>query len=344
MKKVLLMGLTIAACAFKKDSELHLKVPRYAPRPIFDFKKTPLQPHSIELGRTLFYDPLLSADSTVSCASCHSPYNAFAHTDHNLSHGIGDKIGTRNAPAIFNVAWQNTFMWDGAINHIDMQALAPISHPKEMGTNINTVVGRLQSSSMYRQLFKSAFGDTAVTGERTLKALAQFELTLVSFNAKYDRVKQGKEKYTPQEQNGYTLFVKHCNSCHSEPLFSNYQFACNGLPVDTNLKDWGRWNVTHESKDSLQFKIPSLRNLSYSYPYMHDGRFKKIGQVIAHYTSGIKTNNSIAPQLKQPILLNEHEKTDLIAFLLTLNDSSFIFNRQYHFPPRLLPQNEGKRK
>jgi cytochrome c peroxidase len=289
------------------------------------------------LGRILFYDPILSKDSSISCASCHSPYNAFAHTDHDLSHGIRDQIGTRNAPALFNLAWQKEFMWDGAINHLDVQALAPISHPKEMGEEISSVVRKLNDSKEYRRLFYLAYRDSMVTGEHLLKALSQFQLTLVSAQSKYDEVKQGRSSFSNQEKNGYQLFQKHCNSCHREPLFSSYEFANNGLPVDTNLLDFGKWQVSKQSQDSFLFKIPSLRNLSYSLPYMHDGRFRRLTEVINHYTNGITKHPTLAKELQSPIVLNSNEKNDLIAFLLTLNDKKFVFEPKHQFPKNKIP-------
>lgn len=319
-----------------------LVYPDYFPEPVYDLKKEPLTTEKIALGRALFYDPILSKDGAVSCASCHSPFSAFAHTDHALSHGIGDQIGTRNAPALFNLAWQSSFMWDGAVNHLDVQALAPISHPKEMGESIGGVVKKLQGSQLYGRLFLTAFGDSAITGARVLKALAQFQLTLVSANSKYDKVKQNKEQFSEQEQRGYSLFKKNCNSCHSEPMFSTFGFANNGLPVDTTLNDYGRWMVTKESSDSLKFKIPSLRNLSFTYPYMHDGRFKRLRDVINHYTDGIKQSPTLAKELRKPIVLTSDEKTDLIAFLLTLNDKDFIYNPELQYPKEILLPTEGK--
>jgi len=308
------------------------KYPDYFPIPIYDFKNNPLSKKKIELGRRLFYDPILSKDNTISCASCHSPYNSFAHTDHDLSHGINDQIGTRNAPALFNLAWQKSFMWDGAINHLDVQALAPISHPKEMNETIKSIVLKLQNHSYYPLEFYEAFQDSAITGEHVLKALSQFQLTLVSANSKYDQVKKGAKTFTEQENNGYDLFKTNCNSCHTEPLFSTYEFAYNGLAIDTTLNDFGRMKITEESADSLSFKIPSLRNLSFTSPYMHDGRFKKLQQVLNHYTAGINESTIISEALKKPIVLTSNEKTDLIAFLLTLNDSDFVFDKKHQFP------------
>jgi len=309
-----------------------LQYPGYFPGTQYDFSKNPLDTAVIELGRNLFYSPVLSSNNTISCASCHSPYNAFSHTDHPLSHGIHDQVGTRNAPALFNLAWQKQFMWDGAISHLDMQPLAALSHPKEMGETVPSVVKKLNGSGFYRNFFYRAFADSIVTGEKVLKALAQFQLTLVSANAKYDQVKQGKTTFTEQEKMGYSIFKKNCNTCHKEPMFTDYSFANNGLPVDTALNDFGRWTITQKREDSLVFKIPSLRNLSYTFPYMHDGRFKKLQQVIEHYTTGIQPGRTLSAKLKKPIVLSLADKENLLAFLLTLNDREFVFNPEHNYP------------
>lgn len=331
-KSVLFFGVFFALMSFvAKQSYNWFNPPVYFPIPVYDFTQNPLDSAKINLGRILFYDPILSTDNTISCASCHSPYNAFAHTDHDLSHGIFDSIGKRNAPALFNLAWQKTFMWDGAINHLDMQALAPISHPKEMGSDISEVIRKLSLSKEYKHLFFVAFKDSTITSSKILKALSQFQLTLVSANAKYDKVKLGKEEFTEQEQNGYQLFKANCASCHSEPLFSNYNFENNGLPMDSTLKDLGRYEITKNDNDKRKFKVPSLRNLSYTYPYMHDGRFTTLKEVINHYNSGIEKSNTLSTHLYKPIFFTANEKVDLIAFLLTLNDKDFVFNKDHLF-------------
>jgi len=305
--------------------------PDYFPKPVYNFEQPPLDSNKIELGRILFYDPILSKDNTISCASCHSPFNAFAHTDHDLSHGIFDSIGNRNAPALFNLAWQKTFMWDGAINHLDMQALAPISHPSEMGSNINEVIKKLNESKAYKELFLNAFQDSTISTSKILKALSQFQLTLVSSNTKYDKVKMGKETFTEQEKNGYQLYKNNCASCHSEPFFSNYNFENNGLPIDPTLNDMGRYVITENENDKRKFKVPSLRNLSFTYPYMHDGRFMTLQEVINHYTSGIEYSETLSLQFNESIELSSNEKVDLISFLLTLNDKDFVFNKKHQF-------------
>lgn len=332
LKSVLIFGVFFSLMSFViKQRTDWFNPPVYFPKPVYNFTQNPLDSAKINLGRILFYEPILSKDNTISCASCHSPYNAFAHTDHDLSHGINDQIGKRNAPALFNLAWQKTFMWDGAINHLDVQALAPISHPKEMGSDISEVIKKLSLSKQYKLLFFDAFKDSTITSSKILKALSQFQLTLVSANSKYDKVKLGKEEFTEQEQNGYQLFKANCASCHTEPLFSNYEYENNGLTVDISLNDLGRYEITKNKKDIKKFKVPSLRNLSYTYPYMHDGRFMTIKEIISHYTSGIKKSNTLSTVLNKPIPLTANEKVDLIAFLLTLNDKDFVIDKKHQY-------------
>jgi cytochrome c peroxidase len=233
-----------------------------------------------------------------------------------------------------NLAWHKSFMWDGAINHLDMQALAPISHPDEMGEKIESVVKKLQQSKNYPTLFLKAFGDTIITGEHTLKAISQFMLTLVSSNSKYDSVMRMQAQFSSQEKNGYVLFQKNCAACHAEPLFTNLKFENNGLAVDATLNDYGRMRITKNKSDSLKFKVPTLRNIEFSFPYMHDGRFKTIAAVLKHYTSGVKQSQTLSVHLQKPMVLSSNDKVDLTAFLLTLTDKSFLFNTKYGFPKK----------
>lgn len=328
LKLAVFLLLCLLAVAFRLGGdELFFKVPKGWPKPAYDFKNNPLHADKIALGRQLFYDPILSLDSTISCASCHSPYSAFTHIDHDLSHGIYGRIGKRNAPALMNLAWHKQFMWDGAINHLDMQALAPITHHDEMAENMPHVVDKLQRTSLYPNLFYRAFADSIITGQHVLKAIAQFSFTLVSADSKYDKVMRKEAQFSVQEQNGYQLFKRHCATCHTEPLFTNLQFANNGLSVDPTLRDVGRMKISLKSDDSLKFKVPTLRNIEYSYPYMHDGRFRKLSEVLNHYAIGLQKSNTLAPQLRKNIVLSPNEKVDLIAFLLTLSDKDFIFNK-----------------
>ncbi|MBD8082040.1 cytochrome-c peroxidase [Chryseobacterium caseinilyticum] len=309
--------------------DIGLIYPSYFPKPVYDFKKNPLKSATVQLGRKLFYDPILSRNNTISCSSCHNSGQAFSHAGNHLSKGIEDGIGDRNSPAIFNLAWQKNFMWDGVIPNIDAQALAPINHPMEMGEDINVAVRRLNKSKEYRTLFYRSFGDSLATSERLMKALSQFQLTIVSASSKYDKVKQKKAQFTDSEKRGYLLYQQNCNSCHSEPLFSTYDFANNGLPVDSKLDDHGKWNKSFEPADQWMFKIPSLRNLGFTYPYMHDGRFKTLNEVLDHYEKGIVKSPTLAKQLEKPIIFNHKEREDLLSFLATLNDSVLVSNPDY---------------
>ena len=319
-------GAICCLLAFSREKAdfFALPYPSHWPKPAYDFSRNPLSRQGVALGRQLFYDPILSRDSTVSCASCHLSFTAFTHVDHALSHGIEDRIGTRNSPALMNLAWANAFMWDGAVAHLDFQALAPITHPAEMDNRIERVVAKLAATPPYPALFQAAFGAPNITGERVLKALSQFELTLVSANAKYDRVALGTDTFTQQEQRGHRIFQQHCDRCHTAPLFTNANFERNGLPVDTALRDYGRMRITQRPADSLKFKVPTLRNIELSQPYMHDGRFRKLRDVLHFYAT--------ASTLQPAPHLSSNEKTDLIAFLLTLTDQSFLFNPEFSFP------------
>ena len=337
MKKsfLLLIGICFTISGFTILKEKLFYFPKDWPKPVYDFSKNPLTHDKMELGRALFYDQILSKDNTISCNSCHSQFTAFAHVDHALSHGINNLIGNRNAPPLMNLAWQKSFMWDGAINHLDMQPLAPIANEKEMASNIDSVVRKLQRSKLYPTLFLKAFGDSIITGEHTLKAISQFMLTLISSNSKYDSVIRKQATFTEQEKNGYKLFKLNCSGCHEEPLFTNQQFENTGLTIDESLNDIGRMKITLDPNDSLKFKVPSLRNIEFSYPYMHDGRFKKLADVLNHYTSGIQKSKTLSQKLEAPILLSSNEKVDIIAFLLTLTDRNFLFNIDFSYPKEL---------
>jgi cytochrome c peroxidase len=314
---------------------MKFNIPKKWPKPVYDFKKNPLTQEGFELGRKLFYDPILSRDKTISCASCHLQYTGFTHVDHALSHGIEGRKGTRNSPVLINLAWNKFFHWDGGVNHLEVQGINPIEHPAEMDNSLKEVINSLNTSETYLSLFKSAFGSREINTARIMKALTQFTLSLVSANSKYDQVMR-KEKgvfFTDQEKNGLNLFRSDCNSCHTEPLFTNTFFASNGLPIDTLLKDIGRYGITHNPKDSMQFKIPTLRNIEFTFPYMHDGRYRKLKEVLNYYSDGINVKTTyLHGNLKKPLRYTEAQKKDLLAFLYTLTDKSFLYNKRFSFP------------
>lgn len=315
------------------QDETPFYIPAKWPKPHYDFAQNPLSKEKFELGRSLFYDPDLSRDSTISCANCHLQYSGFTHIDHSLSHGIDGKIGTRNAPVLINLAWQQFFHWDGGVSSLNKQAINPLTHAKEMDNRLDEILRRLNQSSFYRTRFYKAFGDSLIETTSLLKALASFTVSLVSANSRYDLVKRGETNFTTQEKSGYKLFKKYCASCHQEPLFMKNEFKSNGLNYSPVLGDLGRMSITNRKEDSLLFKIPTLRNVEFSFPYMHDGRFKKLKDVLNHYGNLHENQTFYSKELKKlnrP--LNSNEQKDLIAFLKTLSDQTFLFNPSFKYP------------
>jgi cytochrome c peroxidase len=310
---------------------LYLEVPKGWPQPKYDFKKNPLTEESFQLGRHLFYDPILSRDNTISCSSCHLQQTGFTHVDHQLSHGIEGKIGTRNSMALINLAWNKDFMWDGGVNNLEVQAINPITSPTEMDEKLENVVAKLQNSPKYRTLFTKAYGDDKVTSQRVLKALAQFTVMLKSSNSKYDKVMRKEENFTQQEQHGYDLFKTNCASCHKEPLFADERFEKNGIALDETLNDLGRIKITGKTEDKMRFKIPTLRNIQFTFPYMHDGRFKTLTEVVKHYNF-LGNDKSLPKELAKPMNLSDNDRVDLVAFLQTLTDKEFLFDKRFGFP------------
>jgi cytochrome c peroxidase len=337
MKKLivsLLFGITIIGIyAFSKSqfTPIYFEVPKGWPKPNYDFKNNPVSEEGFQLGRKLFYDPILSRDNTISCASCHLQATGFTHVDHDLSHGIDGKIGTRNSLALMNLAWSKDFMWDGGVNHIEVQPLNPITSPFEMDESLEHVVQKLQQTQDYPDLFERVFGSSKITGQLTLKALSQFVVMLKSSNSKYDQVIRKETSFTEQEQKGYDLFKQHCASCHQEPLFTSDQFEYNGLAVDPTLNDIGRMKISGKKEDSLRFKVQTLRNVQFTYPYMHDGRFKTLTEVIKHYNT-LSRNNLLPKELAELMNLSDNDRVDIVAFLKTLTDNEFLFNPKYGYP------------
>ena len=302
--------------------------------PHYDLSKLSMSENEFQLGRQLFYDPILSRDQSISCASCHLQATGFTHVDHDLSHGIEGRIGKRNSMALMNLAWNTSFMWDGGVNHIELQALAPISSEDEMGSSLKEVVTKLNASKKYKTLFYNTYKDSLVTGQKTLLALTQFVVMLNSYNSKYDKYIRNEKggEFTMQEKNGLAIFKNNCASCHTEPLFTNNEFHNNGLTLDPYLKDFGRMLITNKSEDSLKFKVPTLRNIQFTPPYMHDGRFETLKAVITHYNSGITHSITLAEDLKNNLELTHKEEVDLLVFLRTLTDKEFLFNNRFSYP------------
>jgi cytochrome c peroxidase len=316
----------------------------------------PLTVEGVELGRKLFYDPILSKNGTISCASCHNPDFGFTDNGKQFSQGVDGIAGKRNSMPLFNLAWVDRFsptiggrpirfFWDGGASSLEAQALAPIIDPIEMNETLPNVIQKLQSHPEYPALFKKAFGSDSITTKRLAQAIAQFERTIVSANTKHDRFllnpANGKRfdstVFNEQELRGLRVFTLeekgdcfHCHS-HASPFTSDFQFHHNGH----RSPDSGLYRITLNPADIGKFRTPSLRNLVFTAPYMHDGRFNTLEEVVEHYDNGAVRSHPTDPlYLKHPegLQLTAQEKADLVAFLKTMTDSTFFLKPQYRKP------------
>lgn len=307
------------------------EVPAGWPQPVYDFHDNPVTAAGFALGRQLFYDPRLSRDGTIACASCHQQFAAFAHYDHPVSHGIRNQNGKRNAPGLFNLAWQPQLMWDGSAHHLELQPLGPIANPVEMDQSLPELLTKLRADAEYPVRFAAAFGTPDIDSQRLLRALAQFTGTLVSADSRYDRYRNGDgDALSVTEQAGLASFRAHCASCHVEPLLSDFSYRGNGL--DAVSPDAGRAVVTGRDQDRGHFRVPSLRNLGLTPPYMHDGRFDTLEQVVEHYRHGIADSEALDPALRGGIAIDDGERDALLAFLRTLDDPALVRDPRYADP------------
>lgn len=307
-------------------------VPAGWPAPVYSFANNPLTAEGFALGKKLFYDPILSRDNTISCGTCHQQFAAFANLDHPVSHGINDLVGNRNSPTIFNLAWMPSFFWDGGVNNLESQPLNPIENHVEMDLRIGDAVAKLQANAAYQAHFQRVFGDGQVTTQRLFRALAQFMGAIVSADAKYDRYTRGEATFTAEELNGLAVFRKQCASCHAEPLFTDYSFRNNGLAPNMAVNDSGRAHITRNPADLYRFKVPSLRNVAASRPYMHDGRIATLAGVLQHYRTGVTASPTLDHQLSGGIALTDQEQKDIISFLETLTDSTYLNDPRFAEP------------
>ena len=311
---------------------LDFTTPAGWPTPVYNFDSNRLTVEGFALGRKLFYDAGLSLDGSVSCASCHQQDAAFTTYDHDCSHGINYQHGTRNAPTLSNLAWSNSFMWDGGISKLEQVTIAHLTSPTEMGETINGVLKKLHANATYRNLFRAAVGDESITGERMTKALSQFVLMMVSNNSRYDKMKRGEITFNVAENMGYDIFKTKCSSCHVELFFTDKSFRNIGLTIDDNIKDYGRMRITGNRTDSLKFKVPSLRNVEWTIPYGHDGRFNSFDLLMEHYRSKVIDGPTTDPLVKNKIAISNFEIGQIKAFLYTLTDTAFLNNKRFSSP------------
>ena len=311
------------------------KTPSNFPVANYDFANNPLTEKGFELGKKLFYDGRLSSDGLISCGFCHIQEDAFTHHGHSFSHGVGESIGTRNAPPIQNMVFQTAFMWDGATTHLDLQPIIPFTSEIEMNGNFSSAINMMKNDPVYVTLFSQAFPGGEINSENMLKALAQFQIMLVSSNSRFDKYRRNElgGTLTSEELEGYALFNQKCASCHATDIFTDNSFRNNGLPVNPLINDVGYFRVTELEQDKYKFKVPSLRNIEKTAPYMHDGRFYTLEAVLNHYTSGVSNTQNLDPSLNTNgvlgIPLTTTEKTKIISFLKTLTDNDFLTNPRF---------------
>ncbi len=293
----------------------------------------------IELGKKLFFDPILSLNGTQACADCHRPENAFTDP-RRFSVGIDGSVGSRNSMPLYNLAfnYSEKFFWDGRAITLEEQIFDPVRNPIEMGNTWPNVENTLQESAEYPEMFQRAFGTSTIDSVNVTKAIAQFLRTLISGNSKFDQFLMGEVELTESEANGLDVFLDeargdcfHCHGLPANPLWTDNGFHNNGL--DATFTDRGLGGVTGDPREFGLFKTGSLRNIEYTAPYMHDGRFETIEEVINHYSEGLVFSKTIDPLMKKVgeggVQLNDKDKADLKAFLLTLSDPSFINNPDF---------------
>ncbi|MGY8988161.1 MAG: cytochrome c peroxidase [Flavobacteriales bacterium] len=290
----------------------------------------PTTVEGVSLGKKLFNDPILSFDNSQSCSSCHIQIAGFSDTN-QFSAGIDGLVGNRNASTIINAGWNSSNFWDGRTTTLEEQAFEPVINPLEMHNTWLNVENTLNNSEQYKQLFKDAFNIEYIDSNHVVMAIAQFERTLISVNSKFDKYLKEEVLLTNEELNGYAIFNSErgdCFHCHGTQMFMDNLFHNNGLDPEP-FTDNGLGDITDNSLDNGKFKTPTLRNIEFTSPYMHDGRFSTLEEVVEHYDSGGVYSSTIDPLMKKlgvGLLLTNQEKQDLIAFLKTLSDIDFINN------------------
>jgi cytochrome c peroxidase len=348
---LLLVALILVSCSSSDESQSYVATPMpleipdvfalYLPGPVIP-ADNPQTVEGVALGRKLFFDPILSGNGTQACSDCHRPQNAFSDP-RQFSLGIDGIPGFRNSMPLQNLAWNfpQKFNWDGSASSLEEQIFEPVTNPIEMNNTWPNAVASLQNHGQYPELFRDAFGSSTIDSVMVTKAIAQFVRTLISANSRFDRHVLGENILTPQELNGFNVFMAedkgdcfHCHGNFFNPLWTDNTFHNNGL--DEFFADIGLGGVSGDPRDNGRFRAPSLRNLLYTSPYMHDGRFETLEEVINHYSEGLVFSETIDPLMKAVaqggVQLSEEDKADLKAFLLSLSDPGFINNPDFQNP------------
>ncbi|MEN9699159.1 MAG: hypothetical protein RLZZ301_357 [Bacteroidota bacterium] len=355
MKYLACIGLLLLFASCRKDKTTFqanpyaLEIPGHFPDMIIP-SDNPMTQEGVELGRWLFYEKRLSGNDSMSCASCHMPSHSFSDP-HQFSTGIDGIQGNRQSMALINLGWDQFYFWDGRAASLEKQILGPVPNPIEMHQSWPDAVYKLTLDLDYRNRFFRAFGEPGIDSIKVSKAIAQFIRTMISANSKYDVMYKYENGFslTSQEQGvlqsvdaeewaGYDLFKSlngaDCFHCHNGPLMRVKKYSNNGL--DATFTDKGRGAITHNPEDDGKFKVPTLRNIALTAPYMHDGRFATLDQVIDHYSSGVHGSSTIDPLIEYAsqggVQLTTEEKYLLKKFLLTLTDYSFTTNTKFKDP------------
>jgi cytochrome c peroxidase len=340
---VILFLVVFSSCENKTENAFEFAVPSNFPSARFP-KNTPLNKEIIDLGKMLFYDPALSGNDSMSCASCHNIDYAFSDNGNALSKGIHGTPGFRNSPALFNLIWEKSLFRDGGVGDLETQVITPVTAHFEMDQNFKSLLIKLNKNTNYKTAFEKAFGSDTITGQKILSAIAQFERTIISTDSRYDRWirKEQGAHLNDFELEGLQLFQNKCSGCHQGILFKDDLFHNNGLDsIFPGFEKFdepklGRARITYKPEDRGKYKTPTLRNIELTAPYMHDGRIKNLEDVLDHYQSGIKLSSTLDTSLfegnKTGIPLTENEKKVIISFLKTLTDTVFIKNPDYMNP------------
>lgn len=328
--------LALVACNFEpiasdiQDQELKFKAPSHFPMVEYPIENNPPTQEGFHLGKRLFFDTRLSQNNSISCSSCHLQARAFSDASHHgVSIGVSGAIGTRNSPALQNLAFKSEFAWDGGVSHLDFTSVSAITHPLEMKESMASVVEKLSQDTSYIQLFYDVFGEKKITSAYMLQALSQFMLMMVSDQSQYDAWIRGEYQMDINQEAGRLIFKENCSSCHSGVLQSSFEYRDNGIGQDVN--DAGRFMVSERQSDQGKFMVPSLRNVALTAPYMHHAKFITLEEVIEHYSDGIQQTENLGREIPQNgFQFSEKEKADIIAFLKTLTDHKFTANPLFH--------------
>jgi len=359
-KLVLISFLFIAIISCRKDPPFQVgettpyeidypeRIAKFLP-PMSIPEDNPMTVEGVELGRMLFFDERLSGDNSISCAECHAPELAFSDTG-AFSFGIDGLPGNRNSMPLINLGWMDTYFWDGRKSSLEEQAFAPVTDPVEMHENWPNAISKLQADNQYPFLFEEIFGTQEIDSVMVSKVIAQFERTIISGDSPMDKYMNanraiGSSGWSSADEfaayQGFIIFIDEnkgdCFHCHGDsfnPLWTDNLYHNNGL--DAVITDKGLGKITGNPADDGKFKSPTLRNLAFTAPYMHDGRFKTLDDVINHYSEGLQPSPTIDPLMKNISLggaqLSPDEKYFLKMFLISLSDSSFVNDPRFKDP------------